>query len=791
MTAIKACLRYWALLAFIPHALAQPQDVLDQILDDFTLYSELPREVAYVHLNKSIFIKGENLGFKAYVLDKGTKKPSQETRNLYCVLADSNDRLIKSQMVRITGGVGQGVFELDSLFHTGKYTFKAYTNWMRNFSEANYFQQSIDVLDPETHPTLPVTPSPGDLEVQILPEGGHALAGVPSVYGIIIKDTGGYGVPGVEGRITDGSGTEITRFKVNPLGIGRIGLTPLKGTSYFAHFRYGNREHRVPFPPAKTEGVGLRLAELNDWVALELSARFGDPGWEQAPFFLTVHNGDNLKGVQVSFRDSLSQLKVFPKGDLYPGMNVFTLFDPTGKPLLERLFFNPTGLAFHENIVAYPSRVGDSLNIRLGIPGLRAGTFNSLSVSVLPAGSQSNPGHHSLGSYTLLQPYVRGPVENARYYFQEGSAVKRRELDDLLLTQGWSSYDWNTVFNHPPQYRFDFEKGVSYTVGFNARKSDAFYIFPTLNNPSQLLELQPGQEEFTVENFYPLEGEKLALTEIRGTIKSSPAGAYVHFKPVGVPRMDSHKAALLPNRLGPRFAAIEVPPISFENLEKLQILDEVVVSEPRRIQRLERLRDRSPGRVDIFAKDDPRRMMFLDAYLSGRGYRVIEGPGTLDILAGNPNSPSNPRPIVYLDGVLLTDFDLLWRFRLDIVDYIEINPTGIGSGIYGGGGVIRIVTDPSISLAGPAPKAFQSYEIPLAFGQDKEFYTPVYSSYQSDFFRAFGTLGWVPDLQADPAGAIAFKAKPHGVEALELYVEGIINGNEFVSSRVLLEAKAP
>lgn len=788
---MRAFLLYFFLLALPAHALGQQEDLLDRVIDDFTRYSELPREVAYVHLNKSVLIKGETLGFKAYVLDKGSKKPSLETRNLYCVLADSNDRMVKSQMLRVTGGVGQGVFELDSLFHTGKYTFKAYTNWMRNFSEPNYFQQSIDILDPETHPTLPADPRPGDLEVQVLPEGGHALAGVPSVYGIIITDTGGFGVAGVEGTITDGSGREITRFKVNRFGIGRIGLTPLRGTSYFVHFSHGNRKYRVPLPPAENEGVGLRLAELNDWVALELRARFGDPGWERAPFFLTIHNGDNLKGVPVSFRDSLSQLKVFPKGDLYPGMNVFTLFDPTGKPLLERLFFNPTGLAFHENIVAYPSRVGDSLSIRLGIPGLRPGTFNSLSVSVLPAGSQSTPGHHNLGSYTLLQPYVRGPVQNAGYYFQEGSAVKRRELDDLLLTQGWSSYNWNTVFNHPPQYRFDFEKGVSYTVGFNTRKSDAFYIFPTLNNPSQLLELQPGQEVFTVESFYPMEGEKLALTEIRGTIKSSPAGAYVQFKPAGVPSMDSHKAALLPNRLGPRFTEIRAQPISFENLERLQILDEVVVSEARRIQRLERLRDRSPGRVDIFAKDDPRRMMFLDAYLSGRGYRVTEGLGTLDIVAGNPNSPSNPRPIVYLDGVLLTDFDLLWRFRLDIVDYIEINPTGIGSGIYGGGGVIRIVTDPSISPAGPAPKAFQSYEIPLAFGQDKTFYTPVYSSYNNEFFRAFGTLGWVPDLQADRTGGMAFTTRHHGVEAMELHVEGIINGNEFVSARVLVETKNP
>ena len=76
------------LLFAVPLAHAQSEDVLDGILNDFARYSDLPREVAYVHLNKSVFIKGEDLGFKAYVVDKDHKRPSQETENLYCVLKD-------------------------------------------------------------------------------------------------------------------------------------------------------------------------------------------------------------------------------------------------------------------------------------------------------------------------------------------------------------------------------------------------------------------------------------------------------------------------------------------------------------------------------------------------------------------------------------------------------------------------------------------------------------------------------------------------------------------------------
>ena len=765
----------------------QQEDIQDRILNDFARYSEHPREVAYVHLNKSVFIKGEDLGFKAYVLDKDRKRPSLETQNLYCVLADSANRMVKTQLVRIRNGVGQGVFELDSLFHTGKYTFKAYTNWMRNFSEANYFQQSIDILDPETHSTLPIKPLPTDLDVQVLPEGGHVLAGIPTVFGIIIKDAGGYGVPDLEGQITDASGREITRFQVNQFGIGRLQFTPMAGMTYYARFNYFNREQEVLLPAARPEGVSIRLTDLKDKVGISLNARFNDPSRARAPFFLTVHNGDSLKGVPVSFRDAGEQLKVFPKKDLYKGVNVFTLFDPSGKPLLERLCFNEQGLVFHQKLSSKVSRLQDSLAISLGIGGLKPGMFNSLSVSVLPAGSRADPGQHSLPSYTLLQPFVRGYIQNAGYYFQEINPKKRYELDNLLLTQGWSSYEWNTVFNHPPEYRFDFEKGIAYTVEFNSRRSDAFYIFPTYHTPSQLLELNPNQKKFTVENFYPLSGEKLSLTEIRGEGRSRPSGAFVRFKPSAIPPLKSERAQILPNRLGSLFREVKAPPISFENLKKLQMLDEVTVTEKRRGNQLQRLKDRSPGRVDVFSSDDPRRDMWLSTYLSTRGYIVTEGLGTVDIQSSNPNSPNNRKPVVYLDGVMLTDFDILWRFRLDIVEYIELNPTGIGSGIMGGGGVIRIVTNPNLRRETLGERTHISYEIPLTFESKKVYYTPVYSSYDSEFFRAFGTLGWFPDLRTDISGSLSFKVNPQNLEELELHVEGIINGDEFVSCRLFME----
>ena len=42
----------------------------NDIFETYEEYVDTPREVVYLHLNKSTYIKGENIGFTAYILDK-------------------------------------------------------------------------------------------------------------------------------------------------------------------------------------------------------------------------------------------------------------------------------------------------------------------------------------------------------------------------------------------------------------------------------------------------------------------------------------------------------------------------------------------------------------------------------------------------------------------------------------------------------------------------------------------------------------------------------------------------
>lgn len=68
-----------------------------KIVEAFQDYSKAYREVVYCHLNKSTYIKGEYLGFSAYILNKDLKTPSKTTKNLYCLILDSTNTIVKSK----------------------------------------------------------------------------------------------------------------------------------------------------------------------------------------------------------------------------------------------------------------------------------------------------------------------------------------------------------------------------------------------------------------------------------------------------------------------------------------------------------------------------------------------------------------------------------------------------------------------------------------------------------------------------------------------------------------------
>ena len=619
------------------------------------------------------------------------------------------------------------------------------------------------------------------MDAQFLPESGHALTGINSIFGVIIKDDKGFGFPFLEGKVEDSNGKTVASFKLNSFGVGRFALLPKEGMNYHASFRINNENFKIPIGYIEMFGITCTLQDLRDKIGLIFNTKLPATAQREQNFMLSLHNGDSIKAIDVSFTEGPKAIKVFPKEDLYPGINVFTLFDGSGKPVLERLYFNHQGIAIHEASEPSLEIVDDSVQVSFSVKGIDPKYFNSLSVSILPQGTETYKAHHNLPSYTLLNPYVKGPIENASYYFTDRTPRKAYELDNLLITQGWSSYKWITVRTAAPKYLYDFEKGISYIVTLNGKDSNDFFISPTTNNTSEFITIGDGQKIFSKDNFYPISDEKLGIAEIGKNGLWQQPKIFVQFKPTFIPPLGINKVAILENKMAQVLEESGNTAESFEGFYKVQMLDEVVLLEKKEEQRIETLKNRTVGRVDVFEKDDWRRNMTLGTYLSGQGYAVNETSGTFDISVRNANSFNNTTPLIFLDGVLLSSFSVLYRFSLDIVDYIEINKSGVGGGIRGGGGIIKIFTDPSKAVRRKEGQSLTTYDIPLVFSSERRFYNPMYNAYTGSFFNTFGAVDWHPNVIISTNGIGRFSFLNYGLPSVKLFIEGVVNDDEFVS----------
>ena len=117
----------------------------------------------------------------------------------------------------------------------------------------------------------------------------------------------------------------------------------------------------------------------------------------------------------------------------------------------------------------------------------------------MPQKTISNNLNKNILSEFLLKPYIKGNVERPNYYFINISPEKEHELDLLLLTQGWSRYNWHDIFNNLPKKKYDFEQGLilegSITSKFSKDDKILLYNHTTKKKSSRLININDSKFE--------------------------------------------------------------------------------------------------------------------------------------------------------------------------------------------------------------------------------------------------------------------------------------------------------
>jgi len=115
---------------------------------------EHPYEKVYLHLDKPYYTVGDTIWFKAYVT-VGIHQPSDLSKILYIDIVTARDTFVQAVKLQIVNGTAMGSIPLtQTLYKQGNYHLSAYTNWMRNFDPAYFFNKTITIGNPVDNQVL-------------------------------------------------------------------------------------------------------------------------------------------------------------------------------------------------------------------------------------------------------------------------------------------------------------------------------------------------------------------------------------------------------------------------------------------------------------------------------------------------------------------------------------------------------------------------------------------------------------------------------------------------------------
>jgi hypothetical protein len=760
----------------------------DNIYDAYKNYNEAPREVVYLHLNKSTYIKGESIGFTAYVMDKEDKTQALLTTNLYVSVSDGNDKVVKQKLIQVNNGIGSNTIALDSSFTSGIYHVKAYTNWMRNFNEPNYYSEAIKVIDPEVETYIKRTLVDNDIDAQFLPESGHLLHGILNNIGVVIKDSQGFGLANTKGEVINNNNEVLTTFETNKMGIGKFPLFANINNTYTIRINHANENFSFPLGHVvEKNGVILSVKRLKSKLFTSVITNEETLNLlRNKRHTLMLHNGKDYEIMDIYFTDATVITKAIEYANIPSGTNIVTLFDENEKPVAERLFFNYDAIDVLASSNLSSTRKSDSLIVKLSFKDIDPEAFNNISVSVLPQETESYNRHHNILSQTYIQPYVRGPVENAKYYFTDIDNKKRYELDNLLLTQGWSSYNWNNMFM-PEQMPYAFEQGISLKANVNNQDhlQDVFVLHHFGDSPPRYKQVSEGNSSFIFENLFPNEENQILISRLREGNDLLPAQLYLQPVPQTIPYLRTFFRPLQPKTNYKVSEQLKIKEPIWQKLDGVQQLDEVVVmTKMDEIQlRTQKLNTKVYGQIKIPSDIEKLTFLFLEDYLRANRVGASFDPESGNMIFTNGRASGSliggSSMQVFFDGMPLTDTGFLYRYPIVDIDYIEINRGGLGEGARGANGVLRIYSSIKSLFNTTGKLNAQDYELPLSFSSEKTFYVPKYKYYNDDFYKEYGTIDWKPQLSMDSQGNVSITVAQPQVP-ITLFIEGVANNGAFI-----------
>ena len=772
---------------------------ISQDIDNlYSNYFQNTREIPYLHLNKTSFLKGEEVWFQSYLIEQNSNKLHPTSSNLYVSVFDESGQQKEQHLIQIKNGIGYGSIPIDSTFTQNNYYIKASTNWMKNFSEDNSFTQKISILSDQKNTSAKTSSQDDFYEFKLMPEGGHLLENTVNNIAVLIKNQNNKGVKTKTGIIKDSNGNSIGAFNTNTLGFANVNLAIKKGEIYtFEAKLYNGTTIKQKTNIPKQIGITLNTKVLDDSFVLNILTNNKSLNvLNGKKYRVFIHNTRSYKSIFFDFNNiDKNYVLLLKKQELFKGANIITLFNEKNQPLLERLIFNDLEDS-SSNIKVTTSKINyDSIRATV-INYSKEKIF--LSSSFLPSSTKAYEPNNNIKSQILLKPYVKGFIENANYYFN-ASKNKSKDLDLLLLTQGWSKYSWNNIFNNPPKDNFNFENGIDLKLTIKEKLSPkrAVMMFSKENN--LIKEFKSNQNPIVLKNTFIKKNSSVDFG-LKINDKLLEILPYITYSNYSIKETLNKKHLINYNNF-------ELEVSNFKDLSKdVTVLDEVILEAPKK-----KINSEPYGAITMLNSVKMKNMIipsgetiidflqfkgfkytgfkFLPKGISQRGRKFTKYDSEGEIIESTSMSEKkdellSPEVRVFLDNNEIT-------FNLWIIESMYTNT--VKEVFYGRdpGKVAQVIYIYTLSPQEYASKnsLYSTVKIPIGFNQEKEYYSPKYPSYTNSTYKEFGAIFWKPNIILEPNKAITFSVPKNYQKDAIIFIEGISESGQLISKNQLLSFK--
>ncbi len=434
------------------------------------------RESLFLQTDRDIYISGEKVWFKVYKLNAGDGTPDNYSRVVYLELLNRSGYPVNQIRIAIKKASAASGFRLSDTLSTGKYLLRAYTNWMKNFSQSEFAFKTISVFNPGQAPEDIYRKDPETDTLFFFPEDGKYVAGINTKVRVSACNALHDPLP-VSGALINREGDTVCAVSTPGNGPGFFSFIPRIGEQY--RFIYQDATgNKNTYLPGTIDSAGIKLIAKTEHNPsfLDFSV-VSSPARQTGACYLFVRKGGIYQLLR-SIEPAKDRNFTLKKKRLPEGISEIILADKNGDIRSVRRIYNPPEDRILIGVRFDKKSYGPRERVRVTIRTTR-GTSTPVKANLTVAIAKSgliNETRNNIRDRDAFRTFFLSGITDTRH-------INIRDFPDLLPFGPFDKEVSDILRFHPIHYYPELEnklisgKITDFSSGVPLRRAEIFFSY--------------------------------------------------------------------------------------------------------------------------------------------------------------------------------------------------------------------------------------------------------------------------------------------------------------------------